>query len=379
MDHSPTRQAALQDMPYRPMRREGTPRVCDMLADLTWLGSRMPPSPGSTSSPVSEEAATASTVRTPTDWTGPILEPSPQPTICIDPTIIHTTPKDSHHQIGGGSPYRKDLGHLTPIPSPTQRSMDQQQPLVQTDQGNTWRPSTTTNFPLPLKEIAHQLYRDPPTEMFAKTMLPTWEVRWGTSRHLLDHSPPISPRTRVDWTLIRKTPSIPEGGIERKSGSRAGHPEEETLNDEGSTMDLGLDNWGLAEEESSKEEDYKDPEETMEIRRINEDDDSMTIEEPGFFLGKEEDAMRWLMAMKVYFKINKEVYPNWGIITIIFLAKMNQGRAATFAKGWYLKLENSTISKLEKTLNKLCMAFKETFIPWHLTDWNQHNLFSLTM
>lgn len=128
-------------------------------------------------------------------------------------------------------------------------------------------------------------------------------------------------------------------------------------------MDLGLDNWGLAEEESSKEEDYKDPEETMEIRRINEDDDSMTIEEPGFFLGKEEDAMRWLMAMKVYFKINKEVYPNWGIITIIFLAKMNQGRAATFAKGWYLKLENSTISKLEKTLNKLCMAFKETFIP----------------
>ena len=70
MANSPSREAALQGMPYRLTRQERTPCVCDMLANLSQQGPRTPLSPGSAQSLSLAEAVTPLTVRTPTDWTG---------------------------------------------------------------------------------------------------------------------------------------------------------------------------------------------------------------------------------------------------------------------------------------------------------------------
>ena len=117
----------------------------------------------------------------------------------------------------------------------------------------------------------------------------------------------------------------------------------------------------------SSEEDYKNPEpEPTWIGRIT--DEPVLVGEPESFSGKGEDATRWLMVMKDYFKINQDYYNDEKKIIMVFLSKLTKGRASTFAEGWYMKFNNQSTPDLEQTINKLYTAFKGTFIPRDIID-----------
>ena len=74
------------------------------------------------------------------------------------------------------------------------------------------------------------------------------------------------------------------------------------------------------------------------------------------------------MAMKAYFEMHQDYYDDKRRITTVFLNKLTTGRAGTFAKGWYAKLTNPSISDSETMVDKLFTAFKETFIPRDIQD-----------
>ena len=130
----------------------------------------------------------------------------------------------------------------------------------------------------------------------------------------------------------------------------------------GSTMNVDVSNKEMTE---PLNKDYKDPEPAW-IRRIS--DQPILVGEPDNFSGKGEDAMRWLMVMKAYFEIHQDYYDDKRRITMVFLSKLTTGRAGTFTEGWYMKLANPSIPDLETMVDKLYIAFKETFIPRDITD-----------
>ena len=66
--------------------------------------------------------------------------------------------------------------------------------------------------------------------------------------------------------------------------------------------------------------------------------------------------------------MNEEIYKDNKTVVLVFLNKMSKGRGGTFAEGWYIKLVNPAIPDLEKTFNKLCEAFEETFILKDIKD-----------
>ena len=105
------------------------------------------------------------------------------------------------------------------------------------------------------------------------------------------------------------------------------------------------------------------------VRRITYDDEGveLTAGLPGDFSGKEEDATRWILAMKAYFIINRDTYDEKAQ-TLVTLNKMNTGRGATFTEGWYLKLANNNIPLEQKTFMKLDEDFHQTFVPKDLED-----------
>ena len=100
---------------------------------------------------------------------------------------------------------------------------------------------------------------------------------------------------------------------------------------------------------------------------------------PEDFSGKNEDATRWLLAMKAYFVINERVYTKDATTVLIFLNKLSKGRGATFAKGWYMKLANLGIPDSENTFKKLCKAFEEVFVSKDLKDRARQTVYSLSM
>ena len=100
---------------------------------------------------------------------------------------------------------------------------------------------------------------------------------------------------------------------------------------------------------------------------------------PKDFSGKNDNATRWLLAMKAYFVINEKVYTEDATSVLIFLNKLSKGRGATFAEGWYMKLANPGIPDSEKTSKKLCKAFEEAFVPKDLKDQACQTVYSLSM
>ena len=116
----------------------------------------------------------------------------------------------------------------------------------------------------------------------------------------------------------------------------------------------------------------------MRIGRIAHNESTL-LGEPNSFSGKGEDATRWLMVMRAYFRINSDFYDNEKKIIMIFLSKLTKGRASTFAEGWHLKLINLLILDSEITVNKLYAAFEETFVLKDIKDQAQQDIYSLSM
>ena len=76
---------------------------------------------------------------------------------------------------------------------------------------------------------------------------------------------------------------------------------------------------------------------------------------------KRNSTTRWLMAMKAYFQINHDFYDKEEKMIVVFLSKLTNGRAGTFTKGWYLRLNNLDLPDSEKEFDELCSSFEEAF------------------
>ena len=100
---------------------------------------------------------------------------------------------------------------------------------------------------------------------------------------------------------------------------------------------------------------------------------------PKDFSGKNDDATRWLLAMKAYFIINERVYTEDATTVLTFLNKLSKGRGATFTEGWYMKLANPAIPNSGKTFKKLCKAFEEAFVPKDIKDRARQTVYFLSM
>ena len=84
---------------------------------------------------------------------------------------------------------------------------------------------------------------------------------------------------------------------------------------------------------------------------------------PEEFSREIRDANRWLMAMKAYFTLHEDKYPD-SARTVVFLNRMSKGRGKAFAEAWLTKLKDKHIADADKTWIKIKKAFKAAFAPY---------------
>ena len=93
---------------------------------------------------------------------------------------------------------------------------------------------------------------------------------------------------------------------------------------------------------------------------------------PADFSGKNDDATRWIKAMKAYFALNATLYSSDATKIMTTLNKMSGGRGAPYAETWYDKMADNTIPSAEKTFEKFAEDFESTFYPFN-TKITAHN------
>ena len=107
-----------------------------------------------------------------------------------------------------------------------------------------------------------------------------------------------------------------------------------------------------------------EPEEAASIRRIENDKEEL-LAEPSSFSGEGRDARRWLLAMKAFFWVNREIFIDQRKAVTAFLNKLNKGRAVHFTEGWYTKL----LDPKKGISTKECLEeFEESFAPRDTKD-----------
>ena len=67
--------------------------------------------------------------------------------------------------------------------------------------------------------------------------------------------------------------------------------------------------------------------------------------------------------MKCYFAMNDCIYTNKKVASMVFLNKMNKGRGALFAEGWYNKLAKDDVPEADKMFKKICKSLKKLSFP----------------
>ena len=72
------------------------------------------------------------------------------------------------------------------------------------------------------------------------------------------------------------------------------------------------------------------------------------------------DANKWFMAMKAYFTLHVDKFPD-EVQTMVFLNRMSKGQGKAFAKAWLIKLKNEHVADSDKNWTKIKKAFKATF------------------
>ena len=100
-----------------------------------------------------------------------------------------------------------------------------------------------------------------------------------------------------------------------------------------------------------------------------EDDDMVDIKAtlPKEFSIETGDANRWLMAMKAYFTLHVDKFPD-EVQTMVFLNRMSKGQGKAFAKAWLTKLKDECITDTNKNWTKIKKSFKATFtVEWILS------------
>ena len=90
------------------------------------------------------------------------------------------------------------------------------------------------------------------------------------------------------------------------------------------------------------------------------------------FSGKEDDATRWIKAMKAYFTLNATLYSSDAAKIMTTLNKMSGGRGAPYAETWYDRMADTNVPNAEKTFDKFVDDFETTFYPFN-TKITTHN------
>ena len=118
-----------------------------------------------------------------------------------------------------------------------------------------------------------------------------------------------------------------------------------------------------------------EPREAASIGRIKNEEEDL-LAEPSNFSGEGKDARRWLLAMKAFFWVNREIFIDQRKAVTAFLNKLTKGRAVHFAEGWYTKL----LDPEEEISAEECLeAFEKAFTPRDIQDRARQDLNSLTM
>ena len=82
---------------------------------------------------------------------------------------------------------------------------------------------------------------------------------------------------------------------------------------------------------------------------------------PSDFSGKNDDATRWIKAMKAYFTLNATLYSSDAAKIMTTLNKMSGGRGAPYAETWYDRMADTNVPNSEKTFDKFVDDFETTF------------------
>ena len=85
---------------------------------------------------------------------------------------------------------------------------------------------------------------------------------------------------------------------------------------------------------------------------------------PADFSGKNDDATRWIKAMKAYFILNSTLYSSDAAKIMTTLNKKSSGRGAPYAETWYDKMVDTSITNSEKIFNKFILDFESIFYPF---------------
>ena len=93
---------------------------------------------------------------------------------------------------------------------------------------------------------------------------------------------------------------------------------------------------------------------------------------PTDFSGKNDDATRWIKAMKAYFVLNATLYSSDTAKIMTTLNKMSGGRGAPYTETWYNKMADNTVPNAKKTFDKFIEDFESTFYPFD-TKITAHN------
>ena len=93
---------------------------------------------------------------------------------------------------------------------------------------------------------------------------------------------------------------------------------------------------------------------------------------PSDFSGKEDDATRWIKAMKAYFTLNTTLYSSDAAKIMTTLNKMSGGRGAPYTETWYDRMTDTNVPNSEKTFDKFVDDFETTFYPFD-TKITAHN------
>ena len=76
--------------------------------------------------------------------------------------------------------------------------------------------------------------------------------------------------------------------------------------------------------------------------------------------------------MKAYFVLNSTLYSSDTAKIMTTLNKMSNGRGAPYAKTWYDKMADTSITNSKKTFDKFTLDFESTFYPFD-TQVTAHN------
>ena len=89
---------------------------------------------------------------------------------------------------------------------------------------------------------------------------------------------------------------------------------------------------------------------------------------PKVFSGETEDAIQWVNAMEVYFRVNPSTFTTDNIKLVTLLNRMGKGWGKYFADIWLRILADANVKASDKDFDHIKKAFADMFYPYHADE-----------